>query len=84
MTEQSPLAPFILDEAGATQTSHCLMLFDHDMEEVENVFGEHNAEGNGHDWEGLAQSLVHSFMPELADRLASEPSPAPSSSLART
>ncbi|MFJ8511117.1 immunity 51 family protein [Streptomyces avermitilis] len=69
MTDQSPLAPFILDEAEAAQTSHCLMLFDGDMEEVEDVFEEHNAEGNGHGWEGLAQSLVHSFMPELADRL---------------
>ncbi|MFE7246041.1 immunity 51 family protein [Streptomyces sp. NPDC057580] len=69
MTEQLPLAPFILDEANATQTSHCLMLFDGDMEQVEDVFEEHNAEGNGHGWEGLAQSLVHSHMPELADRL---------------
>ncbi|MGW8889701.1 Imm51 family immunity protein [Streptomyces sp. NPDC055749] len=69
MTEQSPLAPFILDEADATQTSHCLMLFDGDMEQVEDVFEEHNAEANGHGWEGLAQSLVHSLMPELAARL---------------
>lgn len=69
MTEQSPLAPFILDEADATRPSHCLMLFDSDMEEVEDVFGDHNAEGNGHGWEGLAQSLVHSRMPEFADRL---------------
>lgn len=69
MTEQLLLAPFILDEADAAQTAHCLMLFDSDMEELEDVFEEHNAEGNGHGWEGLAQSLVHSFMPELADRL---------------
>ncbi|MFJ4366698.1 Imm51 family immunity protein [Streptomyces chartreusis] len=69
MTEQSRLAPFILDEADAIQTSHCLMLFDGDMEQVEDVFEEHNVEGNGHGWEGLAQSLVHSLMPELADRL---------------
>ncbi|WP_406430861.1 Imm51 family immunity protein [Streptomyces sp. NBC_01589] len=69
MTDQSPLAPFILDEAEAARTSHCLMLFDGDMEDVEDVFEEHNAGGNGHGWEGLAQSLVHSFMPELADRL---------------
>jgi hypothetical protein len=69
VTDQSPLAPFILDEAEAAQTSHCLMLFDGDMEEVEDVFEEPIAEGNGLGWEGLAQSLVHSFMPELADRL---------------
>ncbi|MEU2021322.1 Imm51 family immunity protein [Streptomyces sp. NPDC016469] len=45
------------------------MLFDGDMEHVEDVFEEHNAEGNGHGWEDLAQWLVHSLMPELADHL---------------
>ncbi|MEU5297851.1 Imm51 family immunity protein [Streptomyces umbrinus] len=69
MTEQSPLAPFILDEADAPQTLHCLMLFDGDMDHVEAVFEEHNAEGNGHGWEGLAQSLVQSLMPDVADLL---------------
>lgn len=69
MTDESPLAPFILDEADATQPWHCLMLFDGDMEKVEDVFEEHNAEGNGHGWEGLAESLVRSHMPELVDRL---------------
>lgn len=69
VTTQSPLAPFVLDEADATQTSHCLMLFEGDMEQVEAVFEEHDAEGNGHGWEGLAESLVHTQMPELADRL---------------
>jgi hypothetical protein len=47
VTEQSALAPFILDEADAAQASHCLTLFDGDMEEVEDVFEKRNAEGNG-------------------------------------
>ncbi|WP_406485776.1 Imm51 family immunity protein [Streptomyces phaeochromogenes] len=70
MIDQPALAPFVLDEGGPEHFTPCLMLFDGDMEEVEDVFDELNAEGNGHGWEGLAQSLVHSAMPELADRLA--------------
>ncbi|PAZ16159.1 hypothetical protein CLM62_09655 [Streptomyces sp. SA15] len=69
MIDQPVLAPFVLDEGDPAHSAPCLMLFDADLEEVEDVFDELNAEGNGHGWEGLAQSLVHSAMPEIADRL---------------
>jgi len=59
------LAPFRIHvrDDGA----HVLWLFDGDMEQVEDVFSEHDAEGNGHGWESLAWWLTHSEMPELAE-----------------
>ncbi|MCC0097628.1 immunity 51 family protein [Streptomyces flavotricini] len=67
MTDASTLAPFHLDEGSETDRSHCLYLFE--MDQVADVFEEHGAESNGHGWEGLAESLVHSHMPERADQL---------------
>ncbi|MFJ9945004.1 Imm51 family immunity protein [Streptomyces erythrochromogenes] len=49
--------------------SHCLYLFDGDMEQVAEVFEQHHAESHGHGWEGLAESLVNSRMPAAADKL---------------
>ncbi|WP_329501068.1 Imm51 family immunity protein [Kitasatospora herbaricolor] len=46
-----------------------MYLFDGDMERVADVFEEHNAESHGHGWEGLAQSLVRSHMPDNVDKL---------------
>ncbi|MDA5280019.1 Imm51 family immunity protein [Streptomyces sp. Isolate_45] len=69
MTDASALAPFHLDEHSESDGSHCLYLFDGDMEQVADVFEEHNAECHGHGWEGLAQSLAHSQMPENGDKL---------------
>ncbi|MGW6876054.1 Imm51 family immunity protein [Streptomyces xanthophaeus] len=67
MTDPSALAPFRLDEGSETDPSHCLYLFE--MDQVADVFEEHDAESNGHGWEGLAESLVHSRMPESVDKL---------------
>ncbi|MFZ3494683.1 Imm51 family immunity protein [Streptomyces sp. 5.8] len=39
------------------------------MEQVADVFEEHNAERHGHGWDGLAQSVAHSQMPENGDKL---------------
>ncbi|MFJ3176625.1 Imm51 family immunity protein [Streptomyces roseus] len=47
--------------------SHCLYLIE--MDQVADVFEEHDAEGNGHGWEGLADSLVHSHMPDSVGKL---------------
>ncbi|MEY2233150.1 Imm51 family immunity protein [Streptomyces sp. BF23-19] len=69
MTDVSALAPFHLDEHSESDGSHCLYLFDGDMEQVADVFEEHNAECHGYGWEGLAQSLAHSHMPENGDKL---------------
>ncbi|MFF4168267.1 Imm51 family immunity protein [Streptomyces sp. NPDC001741] len=69
MTDASALAPFHLDEGNETDPSHCLYLFDGDMEQVADVFEEHDAESHGHGWEGLAESLVRSRMPENVDKL---------------
>ncbi|MFJ2747211.1 Imm51 family immunity protein [Streptomyces sp. NPDC087297] len=69
MTDASALAPFHLDERSEGDTSHCLYLFDGDMEQVADVFEEHSAECHGHGWEGLAQSLAHFHMPENGDQL---------------
>jgi hypothetical protein len=69
VTDQPPLAPFHLDEPGDSNPSHCLYLFDSDMEQVADVFEEHNAESHGHGWESLARSLVRSRMPNNAGNL---------------
>jgi Immunity protein 51 len=69
MIDEPDLAPFVLDRDGEPPTPYSLILFDGDMEDVEDVFEQLNAESNGHGWEGLATSLVRSHMPELADRL---------------
>ncbi|MFI1996659.1 Imm51 family immunity protein [Actinoplanes sp. NPDC020271] len=44
-----------------------LVLFDGDMEDVEDVFDDLDAESNGHGWESLAQWLIQAEMPGLAD-----------------
>ncbi|MEU6298957.1 Imm51 family immunity protein [Streptomyces erythrochromogenes] len=62
-------APFHLDEGSESDGSHCLYLFDGDMEQVADVFEQHKAESHGHGWEGLAESLVRSRMPEDVDKL---------------
>ncbi|MFE0460200.1 Imm51 family immunity protein [Kitasatospora sp. NPDC058965] len=68
MTDQS-LAPFHIDETGDSDPSHCLFLFDGDMEQVADVFEAHDAESHGHGWESLARSLVRSCMPDNAGKL---------------
>ncbi|WP_405527143.1 immunity 51 family protein [Streptomyces avidinii] len=67
MTDASALTPFHLDEGNESDPSHCLYLFE--MDQVADVFEEHDAESNGHGWEGLAESLVHSHMPESVAEL---------------
>lgn len=62
-------APFLILEYEASRGVYGLILFDDDMEDAEDVFGSHGAEGNGHGWEGLAESLVKSRMPEAAGLL---------------
>ncbi|MFJ4850792.1 MULTISPECIES: Imm51 family immunity protein [unclassified Streptomyces] len=69
MSEPSALAPFHLDEGRESEPSHCLYLFEIDMEQVADVFEGHNAESHGHGWEGLAESLVRSRLPESVDKL---------------
>ncbi|MFF2194407.1 Imm51 family immunity protein [Streptomyces sp. NPDC058157] len=46
MIDPSALAPFHLDETGEPDPSHCLYLFVGDMEQLADVFEEHNAESN--------------------------------------
>ncbi|MFD6891170.1 Imm51 family immunity protein [Streptomyces sp. NPDC059957] len=69
MSDASALAPFHLDEGSEANGSHCLYLFDGDMEQVADVFEQHNAESHGYGWEGLAQSLAHSLMPGSGDKI---------------
>ena len=45
------------------------MLFDGDMEDVEDVFDDLDTESNGHGWESLALWLIHAEMPSLADTI---------------
>jgi|GEM_PF-3888205 len=63
------LAPFVILEHERASGSFDLVLYDGDMEEVEEIFHAWNAEGHGHGWEGLAQSVVRSRMPEIIGRL---------------
>lgn len=46
-----------------------LVLFDGDMEKVEDVFDDLDAESNGHGWESLARWLIHAQVPSLADQI---------------
>jgi hypothetical protein len=46
-----------------------LVLYDGDMEDVEDVFDDLDAESNGHGWESLAQWLIQAEMPGLADAI---------------
>lgn len=46
-----------------------LVLFDGDMEDVEDVFDDLDAESNGHGWESLAWWLTHTEMPDLGDAI---------------
>lgn len=67
MTDDLTLAPFHVHTRD--DDVHELWLFDGDMEQVEDVFDELDAESNGHGWESLAWWLTHSEMPELADTI---------------
>ena len=69
MTEGASLAPFKLVEYPHQPGTFCLRMSDGDMEKVVAVFEACGAEGNGHGWGGLAESLVRSQMPEIASRL---------------
>ncbi|KUL29465.1 Imm51 family immunity protein [Actinoplanes awajinensis] len=46
-----------------------LVLFDGDMEDVEDVFDELDAESNGHGWESFAQWLIRAEMPGFTDTI---------------
>src|SRR5262245_28128915 len=67
--DRATFAPFVVLEYESSPGYYGLILFDGEMEEVEDVFEDQGAEGNGHGWEGLAESLVKSRMPEATDRL---------------
>lgn len=69
MVDQNTLAPFVFTEQEATPGTFELVLYDGDMEEIEDVFHALNAEGHGHGWEGLAQSVVQTQMPEISNHL---------------
>ena len=67
--DTATFAPFSLLEYEHAPGTFCLVLFDGDMEEVEDAFQEVGAEANGHGWEALAISIVRSQMPDIEDRL---------------
>src|SRR5262245_27030153 len=67
--DRSRFAPLVLFEYEHNPGRFCLMMTDGDMEQVEDVFEDLNAEGNGHGWEGLAESVGEAQMSEIADRL---------------
>jgi hypothetical protein len=63
VTADLSLSPFEIHDLE--DGSHQLWLFDGDMEQVEDVFDDQGAEGNGHGWESLAQALVRAQLPEV-------------------
>jgi hypothetical protein len=68
--DDATYAPFLLLENEPGTGVFNLILFEgQEMEEVADVFEDQGAESNGHGWEGLAESLVKSEMPEIGDRL---------------
>ncbi|MCX5214375.1 hypothetical protein OG689_34815 [Kitasatospora sp. NBC_00240] len=60
VSDGSVLAPFQLDEGSESDPSHSLRLIDGDLEQVADIFEEHNAESHGHGRDGLVVSLVRS------------------------
>ncbi|MEV0902301.1 Imm51 family immunity protein [Actinoplanes sp. NPDC049802] len=67
MTDDLSLGPFRISARDDGQQE--LVLFDADMEEVEDVFEDLDAESDGHGWESLAQWLTQTEMPDLADSI---------------
>jgi hypothetical protein len=67
MTDDLSLSPFRIDARDDGEQE--LVLFDADMEDVEDVFEDLGAEPNGHGWESLAQWLIKAEMPGLADKI---------------
>lgn len=64
--EGAELVPFRLE---AVDDGYELWLVDGDLEPVEDVFEEHDAENNGHGWQSLARWVVQAEMPELVDQI---------------
>ncbi|WP_275412576.1 immunity 51 family protein [Micromonospora gifhornensis] len=69
MTTRPPSLPSCCWSTHAPGT-YCLMLTDGQMEEVAERFEEAGAEGNGHGWEALAESVVQRRAPDLVDDLS--------------
>lgn len=67
VTDDLSLSPFRLSVREDGQQE--LVLFDGDMEEVEDVFDDLDAESNGHGWESFARWLSDTEMPDLADTI---------------
>jgi hypothetical protein len=61
------LSPFHVSAREDGQ--HESVLYDGDMEDVEDVFDELGAESNGHGWESLARWLIHAEMAGFADTI---------------
>lgn len=62
------LDPFQIHELE--DASYELWLFDGDMALVKDVFEDYGVEANGYGWEALADSLVDSEFPDLADLIS--------------
>ncbi|MFE5597295.1 Imm51 family immunity protein [Streptomyces sp. NPDC056549] len=63
MADQTLRRPSFVHSTSSETSSQSL------PEQVADVFEEHNAECHGYGWEGLAQSLARSHMPENGDKL---------------
>ncbi|MER6594955.1 immunity 51 family protein [Micromonospora purpureochromogenes] len=70
LDDPATFAPFVLLEYPHAPDTYCLMLTDEYMEEVEETFEEAGAEGNGHGWEALAESVVQTREPDLVSDLS--------------
>ncbi|XVU29660.1 Imm51 family immunity protein [Actinoplanes sp. CA-054009] len=65
MADDPSLSPFLIHSREDGQQE--LLLSDGDMVDVEDVFVDLDAEGNGYGWEGLGSWLIETEMPGLAD-----------------
>ena len=68
MDNDESFAPFRLFET-TTPSRFELVLFDGDMEQVEEVFHRLDAEANGHGWQELAESVVAMRLPATSERV---------------
>ncbi|WP_354644376.1 immunity 51 family protein [Kitasatospora camelliae] len=73
MIDRETFAPLVFFEYDHKPGTYCLMLSDHHMVAVEEVFDACGQYGNGYGWEGVARSALRARAPQLADRLSFDP-----------
>ena len=68
-SDKQTYAPLSLFEYSHDPGHYCLMLSDHHMVKVEEVFEANGQYGNGYGWTGVARQAIRVHAAALADRI---------------